>query len=402
MATFKYKAISTDGANVSGVVEAYDEIEAVGIIKQSCKIVTSVAEVEPTVEKKDIFGGSKVDIKNLALFCSQFGIILRAGLPMVRSIELIAGQTEDKVIKSMLEKVADDVASGHSLADSFESKGKGLPTTFIETIRAGEESGTLDQSCERLERALNSQYKTKKKIRGAMAQPVFMLVLIVIVMAIMMVAVFPVFDDMFASLGAELPGLTKGLIAISNFLRNNIIILVIVAVALVFGIRIYKNTEHGRMFFAKLTLKIPGVKTISNTGAANTFANTCGTLMSSGLSVIRAVETTSRVIGNYFIATQLNSIIPWLEEGRSLGDSMREISCFPNILTEMCAIGEDSGSLDDTLETMSEYYEAELENAISKALGILNPAITIFMGVGVGAIVIGLYLPLFSMYGNLM
>lgn len=404
MAVFKYKAISKDGARVHGVVEAYDEFEAVGQIKETCSIVTSIREVS-ALPKGDIvlFPPKQIKDKSLALLCSQFAIILRAGLPIVRAVSLIQEQISDKQLKTLLGKVADDVASGYGLAQSFENKGgKELPTTFIETVKAGEDSGTLEISFKKLQAYYESAAQIKGKVKSAMRYPAFLMALAVVVIAIIMIVTMPTFTSMFADLGIELPALTKGIMAVSNFFASYWWLVLILGLMLGIGIKLYSGTEKGAMLFATLALKLPAIGPMNRMKGASQFSNTLSTLLTAGIPLVRAVAVTGRVLDNRYLGRRLSLLSPQLEEGRSLGDLMRgETSAFPEMLCEMTAMGEATGALEETLDTIGIYYDAETQTASDKALGMLQPAITVFMGIIIGLIVIGLYLPMFTMYSGM-
>jgi type IV pilus assembly protein PilC len=215
--TFKYKAVSKDGAKVSGMVEAFDEYAAVTKIKETCAVVTALSEVQETqTEKKELSRG-RIREKSLSIMCSQFSIILGAGLPVVRAVELIAEQTEDRTLKRILQQAAGDVSGGFGLAQSFENKGKNLPVTFIETVRSGEESGTLESAFARLHQYYDRSARLKGKVQTAMVYPVFTLIVAAAVVAIIMIKAVPTFVSSFKSMNIALPGPTKALIAISEF-----------------------------------------------------------------------------------------------------------------------------------------------------------------------------------------
>ena len=404
MATFKYKAISNAGDNAVGVIAAYDEFEAIDKIKQAGnRIVVSLTEVEERngIKVEDWFKAKKVNTKKLALMCSQFSIILKAGLPVVRTVELIAEQTTDKELKAILKAVAEDVSNGHSLSASFENKSKGMPTTFIETVRSGEDSGTLDVAFSKLHIYFDKSTKVNAKVRSAMVYPMFLLGLATIVIAVIMTFTMPVFEDMFASMNTELPLLTQVLIDITNFMLNYWYVLFGAIALIIIGLRIYANTENGRVNFAKMQLKLPMLGDVAKMRAASQFANTMTTLLSAGLTMVRSIGTTARVLDNYHLGLRLGTTVVGLEEGRRLGDCLKEIDIFPHLLVEMAAVGEETGSLENTLDTISAYYDNEVEIATARALGALQPAITVIMGAVIGIIVIALYLPMFTMYGGI-
>ena len=383
------------------MVEGFNELDAVDRIKQSCDIVLKLSEVKPRGEgflNRDI-GGSRLDIKAFTLMCSQFAIILRAGIPVARTVQLISQKTTDKVLRRILTEVAEDVEAGRSISASFEERGgKLLPPTFVETIRAGEESGNVDGAFDTMHRSLDKQTKMRSRVRGALSYPLFVLVIAVAVVIVLMVKVVPTFTSIFDSYGAELPGITKALIAISNFFAKYWMILLAVAVALFLFYKLYGITEEGRLRFAKMGLKLPVLGEINELNAASQFANAMTTMLGAGLPLTRAISITARVIDNYYISQEVGKLSGRLEEGHSLGASMRESGCLPDILVDMTAVGEESGELHSTLDTISAYYDSELETAINAALGKLEPTLLIGLAVIAGFIVLAVYMAIFSMY----
>ena len=403
MPTFKYKAISRDGAAVGGVIEAYDQYEAIDLIKETCSVVTGISEIKARQkEQKDLFAPAQISHKALALLCSQFAITLTAGLPVVRTVELIRRQTSDRQLNKLLGQVAEDVSAGYGLAQSFENKGGSLlPTTFIETMRSGEESGTLDISFGKLYRYYDKSAKVKAKVRSAMIYPVFLCILAVIVISVIMGFTMPTFVNMFASLGVEMPLLTRGLIAVANFFSDYWWLAALVLLVAAVAFKSYASTESGALHLARLQLRLPALGRVAQTKGASQLANTLSTLLAAGLPMIRAVTVASRVLDNRWMGMQLGSLVPGLEEGRRLGDCMQDCRCFPELLCEMAAVGEETGSLDETLETIGAYYDGEVEVVSNRALSMLQPAITVVMGIVIGLIVIALYLPMFSMYAGI-
>lgn len=404
MPSFKYTAVSNDGHVVSGIVEAYDEFEAIDQIKQSNRVVHSIKEVDstrPGLLQMNI-GAPKILEKELALMCSQFAIVTKAGMPIVRAVEMIAGQTSKRHLKHLLRQVAEDVAAGYGLAQSFENKGADLlPTTFIETIRAGEESGSLEVSFDKLFHYFDKSSKTKSKVKGAMMYPVFLSVLAVIVISIILVAAMPVFIGIFDGSGQQLPGPTRLLIAMSGFMSKYWVLMLAVVLAVYFALKHWSRTEKGRMFFAELQLKLPVLGHVARMKGASQLANTMATMLAAGLPIIRAVSVCAKVMDNYCLSYQLGLAIAGLEQGKELGACMKELSYFPELLVEMTSVGEETGTLETTLETIGAYYDSETAIASERALNLLQPAITVVMGLVIGFIVIALYLPMFGMYNNI-
>lgn len=383
------------------MVEGFDELDAVDRIKQTCSIVLKLKEVKsdkPGLLNMEI-GGAKLNSKAFTVMCSQFSIILRAGIPIARTVHLIADKTTNKPLKKILMKTAEDVEAGRSLAASFAEHGDRLfPTTFIETIRAGEESGNLDRSFETMYRHYDKQTKMRGKVKGAMAYPMFVLVIAVAVVVVLMVKVVPTFTSIFDSYGSELPAITRLLIAISNFFRKYTIWMAAVFALLFIVYKLYGNTEKGRLNLARIQLRLPVLGNIALLNAASQFANTMTTMLGSGLPMTKAISITAGVMDNYYIGSEVGKLTGRLEEGHALGASMRDSGCMPDILVDMVAVGEETGEMEKTLDTIALYYDAELEMAIAAALAKLEPTILVFLAGVAGFIVIAIYMSIFQMY----
>ena len=401
MITYKYTAISRDGQTVNGVMEGYNELDAMDRIKQTCDVITRLRPVNEGgmgFLNKDI-GGNKLNAKAFTVMCNQFAIILKSGIPIGRTVQLIADKTTDKPLKKVLEHVSEDVESGRSMAASFEDWGSNiLPVTFIETIRAGEESGNIADSFQSMADHFDKQVKMRGKVRSALAYPVFVLLIAIAVVIVLMVKVVPTFTQMFEELGAELPMITQILIAISRFFQRSWLIILVVLAVLFAAYKIYGNTESGRMNFAKLALKLPILGNISVLNGASQFSNSLATLLKAGLQLNKSITITSKTLDNYYLSTETGKLSGKLEEGRTLGSSMREANYMPDILVDMVAVGEETGELEDTLETVAAYYDAELEMATEDALKKLEPALLVGLAVIAGFIVIAIYMAMFSMY----
>ena len=401
MQTFKYKAVSKDGAKVSGMVEAFDEYAAVTKIKETCAVVTALAEVQETkTEKKELTRG-RIREKSLSIMCSQFSIILGAGLPVVRAVELIAEQTEDRTLKKILQQAAGDVSGGFGLAQSLENKGKNLPVTFIETVRSGEESGTLESAFARLHQYYDRSSKLKGKVQAAMVYPVFTLIVAAAVVAIIMIKAVPTFVSSFKSMNIALPGPTKALIALSEFFTNYWFILILVIAGGWLAYRLVDHTEPGKLRHHHQRLKIPVLGRLHLMKATAQFANTMATLLSAGLPMIRALTITARIMDNAWIGDALSKQLPHLEEGKTLAYCLRSAGAFPKLLTEMTGVGEETGTLEHTLDVVGDYYNNETEITSQKTLNLLEPVVIVLLAVIVVMILLAVYLPMFSLYGGM-
>lgn len=399
MTAYKYKALSRDGSKVSGVVEAYDEFEAVAKIKAECSVVLKIVPVqEKRRERIDLNEPLWVSDKVLSLTASQFAILLKAGMPAARTVEVIAQQTTDKLMKRILTEVAKDVAAGYSLSQSLETRGKKIPLTFIETVRAGEESGTLEESFAKLVGYYEKSHKIRSKVRGAMMYPMFLAILAVAVIVIIVKVTVPVVVDMIVGNGGQLPLPTRILLGLYDFFSKWGLLFLGAIAVIVISCILYGKTENGRLRYARFSMKLPVLGKISVLKSASQFAGTMATLLSAGLPVTRALTITSKVMDNYAVGLTVGACTLGIEEGKRLGDVLRANPYLPPLLTEMTAVGEESGALEGTLTTIGAYFDSEVEQASTKALSMLEPMITMIMGVVIGFIVIALYMPMFTMY----
>lgn len=406
MTTFRYKGLSSSGANVEGVVEAFDKQDALMKAKENCRVLISVEPVSGgkmndimNADIGDLLSGGKFKAKALTLLCSQLSIELRAGLPLVSALRLVAENEEDKKLKKLLNEVADDVHAGNGLADSFAARGSKLPRTFIETVRAGEESGKLDETFAKLQKYYENADAVGSKVASAMVYPTMLICVAVVVVFVIMIFAVPVFESSFGGMD-NLPAPTRILIAMSHFMVDNWLLLVAIIAAMALGIFFYGKTDSGRHLYARLALTFPGLCLINKMNAATQFASTLATMLSSGLPLVSAARITANTAENLLIAEDIESAVTGVIEGNRLADGLKKSQWLPTLLLEMVTVGEETGKLEDTLEVISEYYTREVDSAVKKALDILNPAITMVLAAIVVFILLSVYLPIFSMYSS--
>ena len=401
MTTYKYRGLSPDGAKVSGVIKAYNEYEAVAQLRQTCSVITKIEEVKETRSLNPDLGKKRIKDKELAIICSQFAIILTSGLPIVKCVEMVAAQAQNKDLRAMLYKVAEDVAGGYSLAQSFENNATRFPATFIETVRAGEQAGTLEICFDRLHKYYDKTAKTKAKIISTLTYPAMVIVVAIIVFIIIMVVAVPMFVSTFRELGTDLPPITKGMIAVSDFLTGYWWVLALLALAFFIGRLLLKRDPRGRMWLAKNKLTRSPLKRLHTMSAASQFASTMATMLTAGLPLVKCLEVTANVIGNDMVAVATRKTRQGVEQGRGLAECMDESPYFPKMLTEMTGVGEHSGNLEETLTVIAEYFDNEVDVTTTRLLSLLEPCITIGLAILTVALLLGVYLPLFSMYGSM-
>ena len=401
MRAFNYKGRSVSGARVDGVIEANTTEGAVEKLRETGLIVESVDEAGPRGGADLRLGSARTRDKELSIMCNQFAIILQAGMPIVRTLELVAGQTADKTLKKVLGEVASDVSAGYSLADSFSKHGKDLPNTFVESVRAGEASGTLEQVFSRMGAYYERSSKAKSKAASALIYPAFICVLAVIVIGIIMAFAVPVFARTFEAMNMELPAVTRFLINASHWWSKYFLVVLIVIVVAFLALQLAKRNASFRESWSKLGLSVPVLGKISENNGAHQYASTMSMMMSAGLPVTDAIDVTARSMSNAHMASSLSSIKMDVEAGKPLATGLAKTEAFPNLVVEMTGIGEETGTLEHTLDVMADYYANEVETTSARALSLLEPIIIIVLAAIVCLILLAVYLPMFSMYGGM-
>lgn len=403
MISYRYKGKTADGVKVSGVIDAFDEAEAVAKLQKTCALVTKIEQVEKPKENflnKPL--NTRLKERDLAILCSQFSILLASGMTVLRCLQMMASQTKNKQLRKALEKTADDIGAGVSLADSFEkNKDIKFPSTFVETVRAGEKTGSLVECLKRLKTYYERSASAKAKISGALTYPLIVIATAVVVVAIVMVKAVPAFTQAFLDLGAELPLVTKALISTSNFFVKWwwVMAIILATAAIIYlGIR---RTEQGKIRLASFEIEHSPLKKLRKLNAAGQFATTLSAMLASGLPMTQALTIAGEVSGNYIFTLSAKKVREGIERGHTIAESMADVTCFPPMLSEMIGVGENSGSLVETLDVVGDFFTSEVENYTKKMISIMEPAITIGLALIVMVLLLAVYLPMFSMYGSM-
>ena len=330
MTTFRYKGQTAGGAKVSGVLRAYDEFEAADKLRESVAIIT---KLEAVPEKKESVLSRpvafRVKEKELALLCSQFAIILASGLSVERCVSMVAAQTKNKYLRRMLDKVSEEVGAGYSLAQSFENNAPYMPKTFTETLRAGEQSGTLESCFQRLHAYYDRSAKTRAKIVSTLTYPVMVIIVAIVVFVIIIAVAVPAFTTAFNEIGSDLPGVTRALMAVSAFFTRWWWLVLGVLALLVIAYLTFRRTERGRAALAAWSLTRAPLRRIHSMNAAAQFAHSMATLLAAGLPLPRALEVTANVVSNYTFSLAVRQVRQDVERGRPMTESMSAIDYFP-------------------------------------------------------------------------
>ena len=400
VSVYKYKATDESGKLCRGTIEAEDQNAAIVALKGQYPIVNSIVNMGEKGKGLSMeLGSTKIKDEDIALLCSQFAIILNSGAQVVACTSLIANQTNNKALKAILDGVVQDVTAGKSLAGSFEKHGKkSLPVIFYETIRAGEESGNLTKAFDTLKDYFEKASGTSKSIKSALTYPLFVIVIAIVVVIVIMIKVVPTLTATFADMGGEIPGITKILMGASDFFVHRWPILLAAAVVLIIAYFATNATDTGRLALDGFKLKSPLMGKMRRMDYASHYAIVLGMLVSSGLPMTRAMGILAKTFDNHAYRDAVMHVQDDVENGKTLGTSMRKQSVFPGTLTEMIATGEETGNLDDVLKTTGEYYINEASNAAKSFVAKLEPTMLVIVAAFAGFIVIAIYLPMFKMY----
>ena len=397
MAKFQYKAKNMSGKIIEGIYEAPDRQNVVDMIRQKSFYLLEIEELPESKDLKEMDMFSKITSRDLTIYCNQFASILKAGVPLIQALQMLGEQTENPLLQSITKTISEDIQKGSSLSEAMSVHEKYFPPILIHMIHAGEVSGTLENSLDVMANHFEKAYKLKSKVKSAMIYPMVVLFVSIAVVIFLLVFVVPAFLDIFENAGSELPGVTRALIAVSGFLRNNFIVLIAFLVIIIGLSRVYLSGESGRLSFDRFKLKAPLLGEVQMKSIAANFARTLSTLMSTGVGITEAIKITSRVVNNLHVEKKLNDIEKQVREGRGLADPSRESGLFPPMLVNMIMLGEETGNLEDMLAKTAEFYEEEVDEATARLTTMLEPLIIVVLGLVIAFIVIAIALPMFDM-----
>lgn len=397
MPQYQYEAKTFKGEMIKGTVEASDEAAVIDILMQRSYFPMNIKPYKESVHI-DLSLYKKATLKDIALFCRQFSFVLSSGINILRALEIAKEQTENKRLKKMMEKVFEDVQRGQALSEAMRTH-KELPEMLINMIEVGEASGTLDRIMDRMASYYDKEFRQRQKVKQALTYPAVVSFFSVAVVIILMVKVLPTFIDMFSQFpNAKMPATTVFLMGISNFLATKWWLLVIIVTAIIILLKVYSNTEEGSYNIDNIKIRTPIFGRMFRKVITARFARTFGMLMGSGVPLMQCVDISSDIVGNKVYSKALSSMRGELEKGSSLGEILEKEKLFPNMLTQMIRIGEESGTLDNILEKTAEFYDAEVETVTTQLTAMLEPAIMVVLAIVVGFIVISIITPMFEMY----
>jgi len=384
------------GAVVSGEIEANDRPTAVTQLRARGVVATSVQErtAKPVGMKKI---GGKVKDKHLAIYTRQFSTMVDAGLPIAQCLSILAEQSESKVLRDVTGKIAHEVEGGVTLAESFRKYPKVFNDLFTNMLQVGESGGVLDVVLQRLSVYIEKTAKLKSKVKGTMVYPATIISVAVLVIVFMMIFVIPTFAKMFEGMGAELPLPTAIVMWLSEFTQRYILVMVGVGAAVIYAIKRYYNTDQGSSVIDAFLLKVPVIGMLIRKVAVARFTRTLGTLISSGVPILEGLLITARSAGNRVVEKTVMQARTAVTSGRTLSEPLKGSTVFPPMVVHMINVGENTGALDQMLSKIADFYDDEVDTAVSALTALLEPIMIVFLGVVVGGLVVAMYLPIFRL-----
>jgi type IV pilus assembly protein PilC len=399
MPTFEWKGTGRNGQNQTGVLVADSKDAVIAMMRRQQIVVTAVKEKGKEIALPKFGGG--VPPQLIAIFTRQFSVMIDAGLPLVQCLEILGSQQEHKTFKRTLIQIRQDVESGSNLADAMRKHPKVFNDLFTNMVAAGEAGGILDTILQRLAQYIEKAVKLNSQVKSAMIYPVAVISIAAIVVAIILWKVIPVFATLFQSLGAELPLPTRVVIALSNFIADYWWAIIIVISSTIFSLRKYHGTYKGKRVLDGILLRMPVMGLLLRKIAVARFCRTLSTLTSSGVPILDGLQITARTAGNSIVEDAIMATRKSVEEGKTISEPLGDTDVFPSMVVQMIAVGEQTGALDTMLSKIADFYEDEVDTAVAGLMKLLEPVLIAFLGVAIGGIVIAMYMPMFTLIGQI-
>lgn len=402
MPTFIWKGRTASGRVETGEMVAENQSDILKSLRKK-KIIPVSVKPKPKEMSFSLFGGKKLNTKELAIFTRQFATMINAGLSLMDCLDTLKKQVTKPGFKTVLTEVMEDIEGGATLADSLQRQKRSFSDLYVNMVAAGETGGALDTILLRLATYLEKTAEIIRKIRGAMIYPAMILIVTVGAVAILLLFVIPIFARMYADMGAKLPMLTSIVLAASNILRRYFLILIIAIIALVIIFRLYYRSGNGKKVIDRFMLRIPIFGDLIKKTALARFSRTLSTLLSSGVNILDALEITAKTSGNKIVENAIMTARDSIKEGETIAAPLsKEKAVFPPMVVQMISIGEATGGIDDMLNKVADFYEGEVDTAVENLMAALEPIIVVFLGAIIGVIVIAMYLPIFKLATTFM
>jgi type IV pilus assembly protein PilC len=392
MPSYTYTARASNGDLRSATIDAPSRDDVIGQLRKQRLSVVKIDE-----EGKKKIGRGSIKMRDVVIFTRQFSTMINAGLPLVQALTILADQTDNKALSEITRKVVFDVESGHTVADALAKHPKAFTSLYVNMVSAGEAGGILDIILMRLATFLEKNDKLVRKVKGAMIYPSVIMAVAGIAVVTLLLFVIPVFSSMFQSAGQALPLPTRIVIAASGFLRHYWYMLGAIIIAGFYSFKKYYASPSGKLVIDRMMLHFPVLGDVLRKSAVSRFTRTLGTLISSGVSILEGLEITAKTAGNRVIQDAIMASRASIAGGDTIAAPLQKSKVFPPMVISMISVGEQTGGLDEMLTKIAEFYDDEVDAAVSNLLSLLEPVMIVFLGVVVGGMVVAMYLPIFNM-----
>ncbi len=399
MPSYEWKGRDRNGSPQTGVLIGDNKEAVIAALRRQQIVITTVKEKGKEIALPKFGGGVKS--KDVAIFTRQFSVMIDAGLPLVQCLDILGQQQENKGFQKMILQTRQDVEGGSSLAEAMRKHPQAFDELYVNMVGAGEAGGILDTILQRLANYIEKTVKLKGQVKSAMVYPVAVVTIAIIVVYVILWKVIPVFASLFEGLGAQLPFLTRVVVAASNFIGRFWWLIFIVLFASIFALRQYYATDQGRYQIDRLMLRMPALGLLLRKIAVARFCRTLGTLLSSGVPILDSLNITARTAGNAVIEEAIFEVRKEVEQGKTLADPLAKTGQFPPMVCQMISVGEQTGAMDTMLSKIADFYEDEVDSAVEGMMALIEPIIIAFLGVVIGVIVVAMYLPMFSLISQI-
>ena len=397
MATFKYVAKDTNANTVNGKIIADNQAAVIEELRKRKLIIISVTQVKETDFKGFSFGGKKVKPDDLVIFTRQLATMVDAGIPLMQGFDALQEQIANPYFKSVINSIKDDIEVGSSLSAAFAKYPTVFDNLFISMVKVGEAGGMLSSILDRIAQYMEKSLKLQRKIKSAMIYPQVVVGMALLITIFLLYKVVPTFVGIFESLGADLPGPTKVLIAISNVVRHGLLWLIGGIIVSVMAFSYYSRTDTGRLNIDRLKLKLPILGELFRKISISRFSRTLATLTQSGVPILASLDIVGRTCGNKVLEIAVNNVKNNVREGENIAPPLIKSGVFPPMVTRMIAVGEKTGEMEKMLVKIAEFYDDQVDTAVAGLTSLIEPLIIGFLGIVIGGIVVSLFLPIIKM-----
>ncbi|MBU0570792.1 MAG: type II secretion system F family protein [Candidatus Omnitrophica bacterium] len=397
MAKFNYTVKDIAGRTVKGNVSAADKKQALDLLREKKFVILKLEEAARGRSLSVFTKKKKVKLDDLVIFFRQLATMIDSGIPVVMSLDILIDQSENSTMESVLTEVRDSVNTGSSLSDAMAGHSEIFSALFVNMVRAGESSGTLDVILDRVATYIEKTNALQKKIKSALIYPAVVSGMAVVITLVLILKVIPVFKDIFSGFGAKLPAPTEFLINLSDFMRAYFFLIVIFIAAIVVVIKWYLKTPRGRLIADSFKLKAPIFGDMMKKVAISKFSRTLSTLVKSGVPILASLEIVAKTAGNVAIERAINDVKDSVRDGESIAAPLERSDIFPSMVTRMIAVGEKTGQLEKMLAKISDFYDTQVDTSVDGLTSLIEPLIIAFLGIVIGSVVLCMFLPIFKM-----